>query len=142
MWFYHVIANVPVSNRMRKMATVVVLLLSFLWSMVYCQTFPYIDAQDGPLDYVENIYISLWCHTDLSTCCGSSHCGDWYFPNGTRVESGSWYITSYQVVILHQDYTSQSGIYCCRIPTEAIHNDSGISVRDTVCVGFYEKPCA
>ena len=60
------------------------------------------------------------------------------------MESGYWYTTSYQaaqVVFLRQDYdhrTPPSGIYCCRIPTEAIHNDCDISVRDTVCVGLYD----
>ena len=54
------------------MATVVVLLLSFLWSMVYCQTFPYIDAEDGPLD--NNSYVEIsssYCSGLLSELYGA-----------------------------------------------------------------------
>ena len=31
---------------------------------------------------------SVQCITDLSTCCSGAqgnHCGDWYFPDGTRL---------------------------------------------------------
>ena len=152
----------------------VVLLLSLLWSVVYCQTFPYISVGGEPAidnnSYVENYstftrssgspgggyvdYKTFRCQTNLRTCCGHdySHHGDWYFPNGTVIESDYGDARSYQgeqAVYLRQDYSSDyyytssstsppSGIYCCRIPTEDMHNDRDISVRDTVCVGLYD----
>ena len=33
--------------------------------------------------------------------------------------------------------TSPTGIYCCNIPTIAVHDDTDLSVRDTVYVGLY-----
>ena len=149
------------------MAVVVVLLLSLLWSVVYCQTFPYLSVGGEPAidnnSYVENSpmfrgssadptgggyldYKTIRCQTNLRTCCGHdySHHGNWYFPNGTVIESDYGGVRSYQgeqaVYMIQSDYYTSSstsppsGIYCCRIPTEDIHNDT---VRDTVCVGLY-----
>ena len=156
------------------MGVVVVLLLSLLWSVVYCQTFPYISVDGEPAidnnSYVENSptfmpssadrtgggyldYKTIRCQTNLRTCCGHdySHHGDWYLPNGTVIKSDYGDAHSYQgeqAVYLRQDYSYDyyydydssppSGIYCCRIPTEDIHNDRDVSVRDTVCVGLYD----
>ena len=90
---------------------------------------------------------SIQCHTDLSTCCSSSqgpHRGDWYFPNGTRLPHSGRDVPfgearGAQRVEIHTgiDTPQISGIYRCDIPTNAVHDVSDISVRDTVYVGMY-----
>ena len=81
------------------MAVAVLVLLGFFWSLVYCQTFPYVSFMSQTLanhSYVDLSLVgndgigsdSVQCHTDLNTCCSindGSHRGDWYFPNGTRL---------------------------------------------------------
>ena len=86
---------------------------------------------------------SVVCHTDLSTCCSGGqgiHRGDWYFPNGTRLP----FVTpigearSAQVAVIRRTSgTGPTGIYRCDIPTDAVHDNTDISVRDTVYVGLY-----
>ena len=89
---------------------------------------------------------SVQCHTDLLTCCSgaqSAHRGDWYYPDGSRVQFPG-------VENIHEsrgdmgvDFrarhtaTSPSGIYHCGIPTVAVHSDVDISVRESVLVGLY-----
>ena len=85
---------------------------------------------------------SVLCHTDLFTCCSGSqgiHRGDWYFPNGTRLPfSGDVYEgRAAQIVELRHTSKGESGIYRCDIATNAVHDDTDISVRDTVYVGLY-----
>ena len=89
---------------------------------------------------------SLQCHTDLGTCCSGgqgSHRGDWYFPNGTRLPfpgSGDIYLSrgSQRVDIRRRNsVTSPVGIYRCKIETNAVHDATDISVRETVYVGLY-----
>ena len=86
---------------------------------------------------------SVHCHTDLSTCCSGSqgfYRGDWYFPNGTRLPfSGDVVHESRgaQTVDLRHKSQGESGIYRCDIATNAVHDDTDISVRDTVYVGLY-----
>ena len=135
--------------------------------MVHCQTFPYISVDGEPAidnnSYVENSpmfrgssavgrgyyvdYKTIRCQTNLRTCCGHdySHHGDWYLPNGSdprsyQGEQAVYLLQGYsRLYDLGDYYTSPpSGIYCCRIPTEDIHNDNDVSVRDTVCVGLYD----
>ena len=95
------------------------------------------------------------CITDLSTCCTNtdgSHRGDWYFPNGTRLPfAGSGDIfenREVQRVEIRRNLHANSptgnlnnnspvGIYHCDIPTDAVHDDTDKSVRDTVYVGLY-----
>ena len=79
------------------------ILLCLLWSLVevHSQTeFPYVSFMGENLP--NNSYAvdlrdvgttpsdSVQCHTNLSTCCsgtqGPTHRGDWYFPNGTRLQ--------------------------------------------------------
>ena len=137
-----------------------VLLLSLLWSLVevHSQTFPYVSLWSQTLANHSYVDLSLvgrsdfgdgegvHCVTDLDTCCTSRigpHRGDWYFPNGTRLPfSGYGDIfesRSAQSVYIHRhnNPTSPVGIYRCDIPTNAVHNDTDISVRDTVYVGLY-----
>ena len=86
------------------------------------------------------------CITDLSTCCSSadsSHRGDWYFPDGTRLPfngRGNIYEqreTRRVDLRCNTNANSPTGIYRCDIPTIAVHDDTDTSVRDTVYVGLY-----
>ena len=83
------------------------------------------------------------CHTDLGTCCSGrqgSHRGEWYFPDGTRLPfSGVMYEGrgAQRVDLRRTTATGPTGIYRCDITTEAVHDDTDISVRDTVYVGLY-----
>ena len=136
----------------------VVCLLSLLWSLVevHSQTFPYVSFNGQTLannSYVDLSLVgndrsgsdSVQCHTDFSTCCKNaqgSHRGDWYFPNGTRLSFtgiGVIYETrvAQRVNLSRTHGTSRTGIYRCDIPTNAVHDDTDISVRDTVYVGLY-----
>ena len=87
---------------------------------------------------------SVVCHTDLSTCCSGGqgvHRGDWYFPNGTRLQfSGDIREArgAQKVFIRHTSGTHETtGIYRCDVPTNAVHYEEDTSVRDTVYVGLY-----
>ena len=86
------------------------------------------------------------CHTDLSTCCSGGqgiHRGDWYFPNGTVLPFVGSSVpiglsrTAQIAVIRRTTATGPTGIYHCDIPTNAVHDDTDISVRDSVYVGLY-----
>ena len=130
----------------------------FALSLIFClevnsQTFPYVSLSTGErlpnhsyvdLGIVGTMYNnSVWCHTDLSTCCTSQdiHHGLWYFPNGHHLPmSGDIYeIGEPQRVELHRSNsaTFQMGIYHCDIPTDAVNDPSDTSVTATVYVGFY-----
>ena len=88
------------------------------------------------------------CHTDLGSCCGSDqgdHRGDWYFPDGGRLENFSSHggdidrTRGNMRVNLRRrnDAMGPSGIYRCDIPTVAVHDDDDLSVRASVYVGLY-----
>ena len=139
------------------MGSVRSLLLLFLLSLVevHCQlTFPYVSFMDQTLvnhSYVDLSIVgyssdgsnSVQCHTDLSTCCSGSqgsHRGDWYFSNGTILPfSGDMYkVRGAQRVDLRRNTaTGPTGIYRCGIATNAVHDDTDNSLRDTVYVGLY-----
>ena len=141
------------------MALAVLLLPGLFWSLVYCQTFPYVSFMSQILANHSHVDLSqvgrhdapgggegVQCHTDLSTCCTSSqgqYRGDWYFPDGDRLPFNSPTIGIYEfraaqrVYLSHRNNAnSPTGIYRCDIPTRAVHDDD-ISVRDTVYVGLY-----
>ena len=87
---------------------------------------------------------SVHCHTDLSTCCSGvqgPYRGDWYFPIGTRLPffSGVMYEGrgAQRVDLRQTSATGPTGIYRCDIPTDNVHDNTDISVRDTVYVGLY-----
>ena len=91
---------------------------------------------------------SVQCHTDLESCCtggqSPTHRGDWYFPDGDRLPfcgdgGGIYEYRNAQRVDLRRrnNANSPTGIYHCDIPTNAVHHDTDISVRDTVYVGLY-----
>ena len=87
---------------------------------------------------------SVQCITDLTTCCSSTegpHRGDWYFPGGNRLRlSGDIFLfRGAQRVDLRRrnNANSPTGIYRCDIATNAVNDNTDISVRDTVYVGLY-----
>ena len=92
---------------------------------------------------------SVRCHTDLSTCCSETqgdHRGDWIPPGSdTRLplyndtSAGIYQIQLEQRVILRRrnNAVMPSGIYRCDIATNAVHDDSDNSVRESVYVGLY-----
>ena len=87
------------------------------------------------------------CITDLTTCCTSTngaHRGDWYFPDGTRLPFAASNVDTFEHRVsqrvdirCNSNANSPTGIYRCDIPTNAVHDDTDISVRDTVYVGLY-----
>ena len=134
------------------------LLVSFLVE-VLSQTFPYVSFMGQTLanhSYVDLSLVgeapsgsdSVQCVTDLTTCCSGSqgvHRGDWYSPGSTdrlpfSSEGGDIFQQrEAQRVDLRRrnSATSPVGIYRCDIPTNVVHDDTDISVRDTVYVGLY-----
>ena len=137
------------------MALAVLLFLGLFWSLVYCQTFPFVSFMGQTLanhSYVDLSLVggdpsgsdSVQCITDLETCCSGTdgpYRGDWYFPHGTRLPSPTFIFESRgsQRVDLRRrnNATSPVGIYRCDIPTTAVYDNTDISVRDTVYVGLY-----
>ena len=132
------------------------LLLFFMVEVRSQQTFPYVSFGLMGQALANNSYVNLStvgsagdnsdsvvCHSDLATCCSSSqgvHRGDWHFPDGTRLHfSGDIYESraAQTVAIRRTTATGPTGIYRCRIATVTVHDDTDISVRDTVYVGLY-----
>ena len=128
--------------------------LSLLCSLqVDCQTFPYVSFMGAGLpnhSYVDlptvgiDYSTSVWCHTDLETCCRideGPHRGKWFFPDGVALQTiGDIYVVEEQQRVelrRSNSATSPTGIYRCEIPTNAVHDDTDISVRATVYVGLY-----
>ena len=78
---------------------------------VNSQTFPYVSFKGQTLanhsfmdvslvGYMKTGRDSVQCHTDLATCCTnkqSIHRGDWYFPNGNRLQFNSTYNYIHQI---------------------------------------------
>ena len=94
---------------------------------------------------------SVQCHTDLSTCCrvaDGQYRGDWRPPgsearlpfSGDDGSSHDIYEarTAERVDLRRRNNADMpSGIYRYDIPTNAVHNDSDIRVRESVYVGLY-----
>ena len=140
-------------------------LMIVCWSMgeVYCQTFPYVSFMGQTLANHAYVDLSLvgrpdfpddggsgegvQCITDLSSCCSDTegpHRGDWYFPDGTRLPFAASNVDTFEHRVsqrvdirCNSNANSPTGIYRCDIPTNVVHDDSDISVRDTVYVGLY-----
>ena len=146
---------------MMETSSLLVLLLLCPLSLVevHCQlTFPYVSFGLTGQSLADHFYVDLStvgsdndnyfsdnvvCHTDLETCCSSSqsvHRGDWYFPNGTVLPFSGNSVpiglgrAARRVVIRRTTATGPTGIYRCDI---AFHDDTDISVRETVYVGLY-----
>ena len=85
---------------------------------------------------------SLFCMTNLSTCCrkhdsgeNSSVSGNWFFPNKTRVPSKSrnWDFhraRGQMVVRMNRREGGVEGIYWCEIP-------DSVNVNQTMYIGVY-----
>ena len=121
---------------------------------VKSQTFPYVTLATGAglpnHSYVDLETVglsnstSVWCNTDLETCCrinDGPHCGQWYFPDGVALQTSEdiYMVEEQQRVELRRtnNAISPTGIYRCEIPTNAVHDDTDISVRAKVYVGLY-----
>ena len=132
-----------------------VLALSLLCGLeVKSQTFPYVSLSMGAglpnHSYVDlggvgtDYKTSVWCRTDLVTCCTSGnviHRGQWFFPDGVALQTNGdiYMFQKPERVELRRNNSaiSPTGIYRCEIPTNAVHNDTDISVRATVYVGLF-----
>ena len=131
------------------------LVLPLLWSLTLSQhTVPYLSFMGQTLtnhSWVDISHVgtgnnSVQCHTDLSTCCSGAqgiHRGDWYFPNKTRLPFPTNIMNplpifesrlAQRVDLRRSSGTEPTGIYCCDIDTNALH-DSGM--RETVYMGLY-----
>ena len=85
---------------------------------------------------------ALLCITNLTACCQHPYTGDngsaignWFFPNGSRVPSGTnewdFYRSRKQsVVLLHRRRGGVEGIYCCEIP-------DSMNVIQNIYIGVY-----
>ena len=137
------------------------LLLCLLWSLVevHSQTeYPYVSFMGETLPnhaYVDLSLVgndgsgsdSVQCHTDLDSCCSSAqgpHRGDWNAPDSEQrlpffTSADIYEVRGAQRVDLRRRNNADmpSGIYRCRIPTAAVHDDNNISVRESVYVGLY-----
>ena len=133
------------------------LLISVSLCLVDCQPrAPYITFYDSTL--LNHSFVNLHavgdpdarrndgvtCHTDMDTTGG--HSGDWFFPDGSRLQFSSGDDDIYQQrvtrgVDLRRRNTGDkpSGIYRCDIPTVAIHNDANFSVRAAIYIGIYYR---
>ena len=137
-------------------------LVTLLWSLVevHSQSYPRLSFMSQTL--ANNSYVNLTlvgrpdvgvggegvqCITDLATCCtntGGPHLGDWYFPDGDRLQFAGdggdtfEFRTDKRVDLRRNTNTnSPTGIYRCDIPTNAVHEDDDTSVRDTVYLGLF-----
>ena len=86
------------------------------------------------------------CRTDLDTCCSGGqgfHRGDWYFPDGTVLPFTGPTVpiglgrNAQRAIIRRTNATGPTGIYRCRIATNAVHSNTDESVGETVYVGLY-----
>ena len=150
------------NQEMMKTSSLLVLLLLFLLSLVevHCQqTFPYVSFGLTGQNLADHSYVNLStvgsasdnsdgvvCHSDLSTCCAGVqgiHRGNWSFPNGARLPfiGNSVPIglgrSAQSAIIRRTTATGPTGIYRCDIATTAVHDDTDISVGETVYVGLY-----
>ena len=133
------------------------ILLRLFSQVCYCQSqeFPYVSFRGESLANHSYVNLSLvnntasgsvQCHTDLGICCTSAQGilrGDWYFPDGSRLQSSGGGDDIYEkreaqrVDLRRRNDGTASGIYHCSISTVAVHDDSDPSVRDCVYVGLY-----
>ena len=141
------------------MGAIAPLLLCLLSALVevHSQTAPYLTFMGNNISnhsYVDlntigtdlNNADGVQCHTDLSTCCSGAQGpdrGDWYFPNGNRLEFyGFLFPLLYEsrrpqkVVMYYRGYFGTSGVYRCDIETIAVNNNSG---NVSLFVGLYSR---
>ena len=85
---------------------------------------------------------ALLCITNYTACCrppytsiNGSALGNWFFPNGTRVQSShvQWDFhrtRDHMTVRLHRRSGGEEGIYRCEIP-------DAMNVSQTIYIGVY-----
>ena len=137
------------SESMKRVASVLLLVLLFLVEVHCQQSYPYVSFMGETIanhSYVDISQVgtsssnSIQCHTDLNTCCSSAqgpHRGHWIFPNGTTaLFSRSVYERhrGQRVDLRRSSGTGPIGIYCCYIETHGAH---GSVENNTVYVGLY-----
>ena len=133
-----------------------VLGLASLFSVVHCQTVPYVSFNGTNLSnhsYMDMNLVgsnddgsdSVQCHTDLDTCCDSvtgPHRGDWYFPDMNRLLFSQNFGVIYEkrsmrrVDLRRCGEGGASGMYRCDIAT--VHSDDNMN-RGRVYVGLYSS---
>ena len=148
----------------REMRSSAVPLLSFLLlPLLFCvvvevhsQTYPFVRfGSTGPAlsnhSYVNLTAVgnsgegsdSVQCVTDLTSCCHAIHGGDrgdWYFPNGTRLQFRGSDNNVYErrefmrVDLRRRNSGVANGIYQCTIETNAVNDEDS---REIVYVGLY-----
>ena len=148
-------------REMKKFSAVLLLFLLLLLCVmleVHSQTYPFVRlGRNGPA-LSNHSYLNLTtvgddrycddclrCMTDLGSCCSRDQGddrGDWYFPNGTRVEtSGSTFVMAgpQRVELRRRNNAIANGIYQCTIETNAVHSNdnSDTTTREIVYVGLY-----
>ena len=104
----------------------------------------YVDLTLVGEDDADGTGNTVRCITDLATCCRGTqgiHRGYWYYPDGGEVFLGGdiYRSRAAQRVILNRRNSAMgpSGIYRCEVPTVAVHDDTDITVGETVYVGLY-----
>ena len=122
-----------------------------LYICIQCQSQEYPHVSFNGIILTNHSYVDLSlvngntrtvsCHTDLQTCCShvqGHHRGDWYFPNGTKLEFSSCnckiheYRGAQRVELYRRNNGNTSGIYRCETPARA--NSEG---KDYVYIGLY-----
>ena len=141
------------------METALLLPLLFLVEVHSQQTYPYVSfGLMGPAlanhSYVDLSTVgsagdnsdSVVCHSDLQSCCSGGqgiHRGNWSFPDGDRLPFAGDSVPiglgrgPMRAVIRRTTATGPTGIYRCRIATNAVHSNTDQSVGETVYVGLY-----
>lgn len=85
--------------------------------------------------------MALICKTTRSHCCYSKRIGEWYYPNGSMVETsgkeGAFYRnrTNNGEVLLHQRYNNlpaSTGTYCCEVPD----SEDNCGINQTLCINL------
>ena len=144
---------------MKSTPLLLLCLLSSLMDVHSGENFPHVTFMGNTLSNNSYLDLSLvgenrssdtvQCHTDLATCCRSSHGihrGDWFASDNDkrlpfRGENPVNFYEDRQEKIVHlrskNNASEPSGIYRCVIATEAVHDDSDQSVGETVYVGLY-----
>ena len=84
--------------------------------------------------------VTLTCSHVVVVVRVSDHRGNWSFPRlpfaGPSVPIGLGRADQ-RAIIRRTTATGPTGIYHCRIPTNAVHSDTDQSVGETVYVGLY-----
>ena len=87
---------------------------------------------------------ALKCNTSNSNCCYTPRHGEWYYPNGTKIQIKSENHHFYRnrsdngEILLNQrtshTQATITGLYCCKIPD----NVNNCGVIQTLCINLGE----